>query len=439
MGHQQTHHVKHHEAWVVTVDMGYGHQRATDPLRHLSPDGQVIIANDYPDMPRVDYRFWNYGRKLYETVSRLQALPLIGSVVFAIMDSFQAIKEFDPKRRNLRPTAQLLQNYIAIRNGRGKHLIQQLNHRDIPLITSFFTVAYMAEEHHFKNEIYLVVCDTDISRTWAPLHPEKSRIKYVVPTERAKDRLITYGVKPESIFLTGFPLPLENIGGHMMTTLKKDVAARLHNLDPKHSYRSTYKDVIKTILKEYDHETPTHPLTLTYAVGGAGAQKETARDILRSLHNAIVEEKINLCLVAGTRSEVDWYFRRIIEEECLKNKLGKSLHLLYKPTKQAYFESFNQQLRTTDVLWTKPSELVFYSALGIPIIIAPTLGSQEEYNKAWLEKNGAGITASDAKRTHEWFFEWLASGALASTAMNAFMSGESRGVEHIKEVVFGKK
>ena len=32
-------------------------------------------------------------------------------------------------------------------------------------------------------------------------------------------------------------------------------------------------------------------------------------------------------------------------------------------------------LRETDVLWTKPSELCFYPALGIPLIMSAPLGA----------------------------------------------------------------
>jgi hypothetical protein len=39
------------KAWVVAVDMGYGHQRAAYPLRHLSPTGKVILANNYAGIP----------------------------------------------------------------------------------------------------------------------------------------------------------------------------------------------------------------------------------------------------------------------------------------------------------------------------------------------------------------------------------------------------
>ena len=50
-------------------------------------------------------------------------------------------------------------------------------------------------------------------------------------------------------------------------------------------------------------------------------------------------------------------------------------------TTDEYFNTFNETLRETDILWTKPSELSFYAGLGIPIIIAPTIGSLEDFNK----------------------------------------------------------
>lgn len=413
MGNQQK-----KQAWVVAIDMGYGHQRAAFPLRHLSPDKTVFIANNYPGMPKSDYNYWHYGQAIYELVSRATRVPLIGPVIFGVMDSLQAIKSFDPKKKELGPTAQLRQTYSSIKSGRGKHLVEQLNTKDIPLITSFFTIAFMAEEHGFKNDIYLIICDTDISRAWAPYHPEKSRIKYCASTERAAERLKTYGVRPENIFLTGFPLPDENIGGLKETILKKDMIERLRALDP---------------------EKATRPPTLTYAVGGAGAQKQVAYDIVKSLRADIIAEKIVFNLIAGTRPEVNAYFQSVIRQLGLTDALGKTVNVIYKPTKVAYFEEFDRVMRTTDVLWTKPSELVFYASLGLPIIIGHVLGSQEEYNQAWLQQSGAGILQSNPRRTHEWFFEWLVSGALAKAAKNALEHGEKHAVEKIEQLVFKKK
>ena len=41
-------------AWVVDVNMGYGHQRTAFPLRELAPDKKIINANDYFDISEKD-------------------------------------------------------------------------------------------------------------------------------------------------------------------------------------------------------------------------------------------------------------------------------------------------------------------------------------------------------------------------------------------------
>jgi len=46
------------------------------------------------------------------------------------------------------------------------------------------------------------------------------------------DRLKLYGVKDENIFLTGFPLPEENLGGAGLDVLKADLVSRIHNARP---------------------------------------------------------------------------------------------------------------------------------------------------------------------------------------------------------------
>ena len=44
---------KQKKAYVVTVDMGYGHQRATHPLR-IFAQGEIISANVYKGIPEKD-------------------------------------------------------------------------------------------------------------------------------------------------------------------------------------------------------------------------------------------------------------------------------------------------------------------------------------------------------------------------------------------------
>ncbi len=424
------------KAWIVAVDMGYGHQRAAYPLRRWSPTGKVLIANNYEGIPAGDHRLWSGGQKFYETISRLNNVPLIGQRLFGIMDYFQRIERFYPRRDLSRPTLQLATIYRSIRGGWGRNFVEFINQKNFPLITTFFTPAYMAEEHDFKNDIYLVICDSDISRAWAPLAPAKSRIKYLAPCRRVVERLKLYGVRANNIFLTGFPLPEENLGPDL-SVLKRDVAERVINLDPEHRYRDKYAGTVKQFFQDIKiNARHSHPLTLTFAVGGAGAQKSLAAAILKSLKKKLLASEINLNLVAGTRNDVYCYFKEQIRLAGLAKAFGRNLEIIFALEKEDYFCALNETLRATDMLWTKPSELVFYSALGLPVIMAPSLGSQEVYNRIWLKTIGAGISQNDPRYTHEWLFDWVNSGWLAEAAMSGYLDGRQFGVKNIGDVVF---
>jgi len=60
----------------------------------------------------------------------------------------------------------------------------------------------------------------------------------------------------------------------------------------------------------------------------------------------------------------------------------------------------------------------------MPIIIALTIGSQEEFNKRWLIKLCFGIVQEDPACTRQWLFDWLHQGYLAEAAMQGFIQGE---------------
>ena len=79
--------VKHHKAWVVAADMGYGHQRTAYPLRDIAFGGKVINANSYSGIPKKDKKFWQQTRVLYEFISRFKKTPLIGDFLFSILDA----------------------------------------------------------------------------------------------------------------------------------------------------------------------------------------------------------------------------------------------------------------------------------------------------------------------------------------------------------------
>ncbi len=178
------------------------------------------------------------------------------------------------------------------------------------------------------------------------------------------------------------------------------------------------------------------PVSITFAVGGAGAQAELALDILQSLSGALREGRMRLNLVAGVRAEVEKYFRRTIGELGLETELGRSIHLLLAPTKDEYFAKFNQLLRETDVLWTKPSELCFYAALGIPLIMSAPLGAHEERNLATVLRLGAGQREEDPRAAAEWLTDWTNNGLLALNAFQGYFHMPRMGTQNIKRLLF---
>ena len=144
---------------------------------------------------------------------------------------------------------------------------------------------------------------------------------------------------------------------------------------------------------------------------------------------------IHLTLVAGNRREIADFFIDAVQRSGLTSQLGKSIHVLQTNTRLEYFNAFDQLLRKTDILWTKPSELSFFCGIGLPIIIAPPVGSQEDFNKRWLLQVGAGVRQNDAKYTNEWLFDWVESGGLARLAWNGFMEAPTHGTYRIEDVI----
>ncbi|HJV32979.1 MAG TPA: hypothetical protein VJ694_03060, partial [Patescibacteria group bacterium] len=83
------------KAWVVTVDMGYGHERASHALTDLAY-ADVVVANNYPGIPEADKKLWKQSRTLYEAFSRFKSFPVIGELAWNVFDGFQEIKPFYP-------------------------------------------------------------------------------------------------------------------------------------------------------------------------------------------------------------------------------------------------------------------------------------------------------------------------------------------------------
>jgi len=134
---------------------------------------------------------------------------------------------------------------------------------------------------------------------------------------------------------------------------------------------------------------------------------------------------------------------KLVEEIVLRYRESKAIK--YWQVENEPFFSFGEcpwydkKLRKTDILWTKPSELSFYTGLGIPTIIAPSIGSQEDFNRKWLQAIGAGVLQENPRYANQWIFDYLNSGRFAEAALDGFIEVEKLGTYNIKKIVFEQK
>ena len=147
------------------------------------------------------------------------------------------------------------------------------------------------------------------------------------------------------------------------------------------------------------------------------------------------KRQIKINLIAGTHGKVNKFFKKKIKEYHLWSEYGRMVNILFERDKKKYFKKFNSILRKTDILWTKPSELSFYCALGLPIIIAPPIGSQEKFNQRWLINLGAGNKQEDPKYVIQWLFDWISSGHLAEAAAQGFLEAPQMGIYNIEKIL----
>jgi len=410
--------------WLVSADMGYGHQRAVYPLKALAPGGHILNANNSEAATHAERRMWRRMQLTYEFMSRAGKLPVVGKHINAVLDRLLYIPKYYPFKDRSSPTMQVKLLKRSIERGLCNGIVKEISLPKLPMITSFYTSAIAAEMAGHEH-VYCIICDTDINRVWAAENAADSNIIYFAPSGTAAKRLLLYGVPKPNIHVTGFPLPLELLGNRDLDVLRKNLYPRLMRLDTRGRFFNMFSHSTEAFTGfEHVKQDKKAPLTITFAVGGAGAQKEIGKQIAKSLKKKIKDGKILLNLVAGTRAEVRDYFAEVRESVLEGNP---NVRVIHGVTNEAYFDAFNEVLHTTDILWTKPSELSFYCALGIPIILTPAIGPQEKCNKRWLREIGAGFKQKNPKYTHQWLFELLRKGRLAEASWNGFLKARKHG------------
>ncbi len=417
---------------IVAIAMGYGHLRPAHALADFL--GTPVLQADQPPLAVGDeQRGWAATRRLYDGVSQLSAAPLVGRPFRALLDTVTAIPRLHPFRDLSSPDlpAQLLA--LSARRGLGRSMVAFLGANDAALVATFYSPAVLADYHGY-DRVYCVVTDSDVQRVWAPLEPRNTRIHYFAPSSRVARRLRAYGVPPERIDFTGFPLPHSLVGGRGRAALHRNLAARLARLDPRAVFRRQFAQSTAAL---GPLPTPDGPPHLVFAVGGAGAQADLPGLFLPSLAPALRAGRLGLTLVAGTKTEVARSFEERIDAAGIGNELGRSVEILLAGDVGTYFERFNELMAHTDVLWTKPSELTFFGGLGLPLLFSPPVGRHETYNQRWALENGAALAQRDPRAASDWLLEWLTDGTLAATAWAGYQRLPQDGLYRIAERLRG--
>ncbi len=418
---------------LVAVDMGYGHLRAAHALAPAL--GVPVLELDRPPLASAgEQRRWRRARAAYEALSRSSQAPVVGRPLRSLLDGLTSIPQLYPVRDQSAPTMAVRMLEAMARRGFGRGLVDRLHDRDATLVTTFYAPAVIADLFGHRR-IVCVVTDADINRVWVSRRPARSTVHYCVPSERALRRLRAFGVSRERIHLTGFPLPAELSGGSDLATLRANLAARLVRLDRKGTFRGQARQELEHFLGPLPAAENGVPPLLTFAVGGAGAQLGIARRFLPSLRRPLEQGLLRLALVAGLRPDAARRFERWVGEAGLGGLLGAGVEVLCEPDFPAYFRRFNALLARTDILWTKPSEMSFYGALGIPLIFSWPVGVHERVNRRWALQRGAGFKQDAPEIAWEWLREWLDDGTLAGAAWAGYLRLPKFGTTQIAEVV----
>ncbi len=420
---------------VVAINMGYGHLRAAHALASYL---QVpLLEVDQPPLAdEGEQARWSRLRHRYERLSQTSQIPVLGTPLRGVLDFITGIPRFYPSRDLSQPNISAWFLDREIRHGLGQPFVSYLQQHEGPMVSTFFAPAIIADRLG-ASDVYCVVTDSDVNRVWAPADSRHTRITYFAPSQRVRRRLRAYGVPAKQIIMTGFPLPHELLGGVELPALKSNLAQRIRRLDTQGVFRSEVRKEMSQLLgglvDSEDASRAAECPQLTFAVGGTGAQAGMADRFLPSLSRLLYEGKLRLCLVAGTRAEVAEKLQASVHRHGLESLLGEQITILAEDTIEAYFTAVNKALARTDLLWTKPSEMTFFGALGIPLICSAPVGTHERYNRRWVIQNGVGFSQQDVRYTAEWLQDWMKDGTLAAAAWSGFVRMPKHGLYQIAE------
>jgi hypothetical protein len=393
--------------YITTACMGYGHLRAADNVAALGRTAGVLRVDRAPCAGLLERGMWSLSRRFYHGISR--SVESRHKLLFRLLDWWTAIPS-DPKDASL-GFSKFIRGLVRLGMGRTISRCPEL--AESALLHTFFVPALAALEHRCSGRNYLLICDADMHRIWVPVRAATRSLTYLVPLSSGADRLRGYGVPADRIVVTGFPLPPANTGGEKLEVLRDDVARRRRHLQPG----------------------SREPMTLLFSLSGAGCYVKLLKRMLTALTGALKLGTVRFIAGLHDNRRVYAALDRWLKVTAL-DATG-AVSLLYDADIRTAFRQYNAALRTADLLVTKPGELVFYAALGVPQILLPCVGRHEQANRSFLVDQGCALDFPGCKGFAQWMETHRAAGDFDRIIDRSLAVLPQRGAFHIDEVMRG--
>lgn len=275
--------------------------------------------------------------------------------------------------------------------------IQEINPEYIICTHPFASImcTNLKKTKKLDKEIYNIITDFEIHTQWYVNHEYMDG--FFVSTEDMKSALIEKGVKKEKIYVTGIPIRKE---------FETDISEK-------------EKEEIK---KEYN--IPGEKSVAIFAGGGEFGL--SSKSLLEIFKKAVSNFKdTHFICISGKNEKLYQTFKKIIEEEKFENV-----------TLVKYTEKMADVMKISKFIISKPGGLTTSEALALklPFLMINPIPGQEEANREYIEKIGAGIYL-DPKNFEEKLNEIRDEKILEKMSKNAGEKGHRFSTENILDII----
>jgi hypothetical protein len=391
---------------ITTALMGFGHMRAAHNIAGYG-HAAVVRVDREPYVGRVDKIIWNGAQGTHTQASR--EADGKNKLLYNWFEGILRIPEGNT------PPSMAASKFVHVLDkfGMGRPFFDSLDGQVPSLLHTFYLHAMFSVYRKYPGKNFLLLCDTDFHRVWVPVDPKAGNIEYMVPISKSADRLVSYGVRPERIHVTGFPLPVADTGAKDMHTLVSALDARKGRL----------------------RRDSKAPLSIMFPFSGSGAYFNAFEELVKSMFGQIKDGSLRLVVSCGDNDKV------FADVERLFNRYGlydsEQVQIIFDEDIFHSFDLFNEALKSTDLVITKPSEMVFYAALGIPMLFLPPIGAHEAGNREYLIDNGCAVDLPEISGFPKWLAENRTNERLLSLAEMGYRNLPKTGAFDIHELVVG--